>query len=61
MIQEGIQYGTITPPTRGDISIWAQSAMEALPKQIVKNAWRHGEFTWLPEESSSTTNSNIIE
>ena len=38
MIEEGIQHGTTTPPTREDISKWSLAAMETLPKQIVKNA-----------------------
>jgi hypothetical protein len=59
MIEEGIQRGTTRPPTRTDISNWTLAAMEALPTQIVKNAWRHGEYTWFPNEMNNTTNGNI--
>jgi hypothetical protein len=59
MIQEGIQHGTTRPPTRADISNWTLAAMETLPTQIVKNTWRHGEYTWFPNEMKNTSNSNI--
>lgn len=59
MINEGLQHGTTSPPSRNDIAQWTTAAMETLPKEIVKNAWRHGEYTWFPEESSDTiTNSD---
>jgi hypothetical protein len=58
MIEEGIRHGTTSAPSREDISKWALAAMGTLSKQIVKNAWRHGEYTWFPDEMNTNTNSN---
>jgi hypothetical protein len=49
MIEEGVIKGTTSPPTREDISKWSLAAMETLPVEIVRNAWRHGKYSWFPE------------
>jgi hypothetical protein len=49
MIQEGIIHGTTTPPSREDIMQWSLAAMESLPETFVRNAWRHGDYTWFPD------------
>jgi hypothetical protein len=59
MIEEGIQRGITRPPTRADISNWTLAAMDALPTQIVKKAWKPGEYTWFPNEMNNTSNGNI--
>ena len=41
MIHEGLEHGTTSPPTRADIIWWCRFAMNNLPEQMVKNAWRH--------------------
>ena len=50
MINEGIERGTTSPPTREDISKWSVTAMQTLPTSIVRNAWRHGEYTWFQQQ-----------
>ena len=37
-------------PSRDDISKWTANAMDTLSEQIVKNALRHGVYTWFPDE-----------
>ena len=34
--------------------------METLPQQIVKNAWRHGVYTWFPDEVEETNNTTTV-
>jgi hypothetical protein len=47
MILEGLEHGTTSPPTRADIIRWCCFAMNDLPEhQMVKNAWRHAEYSW---------------
>ena len=48
MILEGLEHGTTSPPTRADIIRWCRFAMNDLPEQMVKNAWRHAEYSWFP-------------
>ena len=48
MIAEGLEHGTTSPPTRADIIRWCRFAMNDLPKQMVRNAWRHAEYLWFP-------------
>jgi hypothetical protein len=57
LMDEGIQKGTTSPPTRADVSNWALATMETLPAQIVK---KHIEkYTWFPNEINSRTKYNI--
>ena len=53
MIQEGILLGTTSPPSRKDISRWSVAAIQSLPEQLVKNSWRHMEYSWFPDDSSN--------
>jgi DDE superfamily endonuclease len=56
MIQEGIIHGTTSPPTREDIAKWSVGAMQTLPERIVKNSWRHGDYSWFPNETNNNNN-----
>jgi hypothetical protein len=46
MIKEGLANGTTSPPSREDIVRWTRYATVFLPSQIVRNAWRHGDYSW---------------
>jgi len=46
MIHEGVVHGTTSPPTRLDITNWAIIAKNGLCEEMVKNAWRHGEYAF---------------
>ncbi|KAI2495737.1 pogo transposable element with KRAB domain [Fragilaria crotonensis] len=48
MIAEGLVHGTTSPPSRLDICRWTLVAFQKLPEQMIRNAWRHGEYTWFP-------------
>ena len=50
MLEEGTLNGVTRPPARELISQWSFVAMESLSTEIVKNSWRHGDYTWFPEE-----------
>jgi DDE superfamily endonuclease len=46
MIAEGLANGTTSPPTREHIVAWVRTAMNNLPAQMIRNAWRHGQYSW---------------
>ena len=46
MINEDLQHGTTSAPTRALIIQWCHFAMNDLPAQMVRNAWRHAEYSW---------------
>jgi transposase len=48
MIHEGLNEGTTAAPTRNLIVDWVLAAQESLQEQLIKNAWRHGDFSWFP-------------
>ena len=50
MIDTGLLQEKTKPPSREDISKWTFKAQDTLSEQIVKNAWRHGVYTWFPDE-----------
>jgi len=58
MVQEGIVHGTTSPPSREDVSKWSVAAMQSLPERIVRNAWRHGDYTWFPDETNNINNND---
>ncbi|KAI2490353.1 DNA binding protein [Fragilaria crotonensis] len=49
MIAEGLANGTTSPPTRENIIEWTRIATNSMPSQMIKNAWRHGEYSWFPQ------------
>ena len=55
MVAEGIIHGTTSPPTREKIAEWAITAKSALTEECIKNAWRHGDYSWFPEVNNSNT------
>ena len=55
MVAEGIIHGTTSPPTREKIAEWAIAAKLALTEECIKNAWRHGDYSWFPEVNNSNT------
>lgn len=58
MIQEGIVHGTTSPHQEKIFrSGHLLQCVETLPDQIVKNVWRHDNYTWFPDEMNNTTNS----
>jgi transposase len=48
MVDEGLAHGTTSPPTRENIVQWARNAVANISSEIVKNAWRHGDYSWFP-------------
>ena len=57
MFAEGIIHGTTSPPTRKHIAEWAIHANNTLTETIIKNAWRHGKYSWFLEENNNNNNS----
>ena len=48
MIAEGLIHGTTSPPTRDDICRWTLVAFQNLPEKMIRNSWKHEEYTWFP-------------
>jgi hypothetical protein len=56
MVVEGIAHGTTSPPTRDDIAKWSLAAMQTRPEQLVRNTWRHGVYSWFPDDENTNNN-----
>ncbi len=50
MICEGLESGKA--PSRKVVVNWVVDAYKAISIEIVRNAWRHGEYSWFEEECS---------
>ncbi len=53
MIAEGLANGTTSPPTRENIIEWTRIATNSMPSQMIKNAWRHGQYSWFPPAAAA--------
>ena len=58
MINEGMPHWTISAPTRAHISESCRFAMNDLPAQMVRNAWRHAEYSWFPLPAPAAGNND---
>ena len=50
MISEEMVEGTTSPPTREQIVNWAKYANETMSEVNIHNAWKHGQYSWFPNE-----------
>ena len=50
MMEQGIHTEKFSPPPRQTIADWVVTASESLGENIVRNSWRHGQFTYFDEE-----------
>ena len=50
MISEGMVEGTTSPPSREQIVNWAKYANETMSEVNIHNAWKHGQYSWFPNE-----------
>ena len=48
MIDEGIQSGTTSPPTRELIAKWASYPNDQIKEMHIRNVWRHEPYSWFP-------------
>lgn len=48
MIADGLLSGTTTPPTRQLIAEWCSDCFKTLDAQMIRNAWRHHNYTYFP-------------
>jgi hypothetical protein len=61
MINEGLQHGTTSAPTRAHINQWCRFAMNDLPAQMVRSAWRHSDYSWFPPSTPAAGDNNDTE
>jgi hypothetical protein len=64
MISTGLNQGKITPPTRKHIAEWCWTSSQDLPPPMVRNAWRHGVYSYYPpvqeeEEHAAVANDDV--
>ena len=52
MISEGMVEGTASPPTCEQIVNWAKYANETMSEVNIRNACKHGQYSWFPNELS---------
>ena len=50
MISEQMVEGTTSPPTREQIVNWSKYANETMSEVNIHNAWKHGQYSWFPNE-----------
>ena len=50
MISEGMVEGTTSPPSREQTVNWAKYANETMSEVNICNAWKHGQYSWFPNE-----------
>ena len=50
MISEGMVKGTTFPPTHEQIENWAKYGNETMSEVNIRNAWKHGQYSWFPNE-----------
>jgi hypothetical protein len=48
MIEDGLSTGTTKPPSRSEIAHWVSTAKDQLSEELIRNAWRHGAYTFFP-------------
>ena len=53
MLLEGIENENTTPPTRKQIAEWSVTALQLLSTNIVKNAWRHDNYSWFSQDTKN--------
>jgi hypothetical protein len=68
MLEEGLLQNKTQPPTRQLMALWCTESLRDTTVDIVKNAWRHAEYSYFPqeqiveeeetEESNNTNNNN---
>ena len=60
MISEGMVEGTASPPTCEQIVNWAKYAQEMISVVNICNAWKHGQYSWFPNELREDQKTNIL-
>ena len=54
MLEDGLFQEQTKPPSCQQMAQWCVKALKDLPKEIVKNSWRHGDYSYFPGEVRST-------
>ena len=55
MLEEGLAQSVTKPPSRATIAKWCDLAIKELDGDIVRNAWRHSDYSYFPTEESTAT------
>lgn len=62
MMEKGIETTKIDPAPRSTIADWVVSSLQSLDVNIIRNSWRHGEYSYFVDESNdlNTTEENNL-
>ena len=61
MLEEGLAQDKTTPPSRPTIAKWCDMALKELDGDIIRHAWRHGEYSFFPGEVAPSTPTETIQ
>ena len=61
MLEEGLAQDKTTPPSRPTIAKWCEMALKELDGDIIRHAWRHGEYSFFPGEVAPSTPTETIQ
>ena len=51
MMEQGVDTVVFNPPSRGIVAGWVAHSLRNLDSQLIKNSWRHGNFSYFPDEA----------
>ena len=51
MMDTGADTVVFNPPSRGIVAGWVSHSFRNLDEQLIKNSWRHGRFSYFPDEA----------
>ena len=54
MLEEGLLQQTTKPPSRQTMAHWCIDALNEISPQTISNAWRHGKYSYFPQQESVT-------
>ena len=55
MLEEGLETAFTRPPSRAQVAKWTVDGLKVLPKQLVKNAWRHHNYSYFLNDPALKT------
>ena len=55
MIDEGIRYGTTSPPTRELIAKWVVYVKDQIKETNIRDVWRHEPYSSFPKCDTEET------
>ena len=66
MMEQGAGTAVFKPPSRKELASWIVTSLESMSPEMVKNSWRHGEYSYFEtaedkDASSEATVESIMQ